>query len=101
MRLLAFTLFNDNKVCGLFKACNDPTGVNKTSTLLSKIVPVLLFAAGFIAIIMIVIAGLSYVTSGGDEKKIESAKNTIIYAVAGLIIAVLAYAITKFVLRII
>jgi hypothetical protein len=60
------------------------------------IIDLLLFLAGSIAIIVIVIAGLRYVTSSGDPQTASKAKNTIIYAVIGLIIAILSYAIVKF-----
>jgi hypothetical protein len=59
---------------------------------------VLLFIIGAISVIMIVIAGLRYVTSGGNSAAITAAKNTILYAVIGLIIALLAYAIIRFVI---
>jgi hypothetical protein len=47
---------------------------------------------------MIVIGGIRYTTSNGDSAGITSAKNTILYAVVGLIVALLAYAIVNFVL---
>lgn len=50
------------------------------------------------AIIIIIIAGLRYVTSGGDSNGISSAKNTLIYAIVGLVIVALAQAIVHFVL---
>ena len=50
------------------------------------------------AVIMIIWGGFRYVTSGGDSNKVSSAKNTIIYAVIGLIIVALAQFIVKFVL---
>ena len=48
---------------------------------------------------MLVWGGLRYILSGGDNKKITDAKNTILYAIIGLIIAVLAFAIVNFVLN--
>lgn len=54
---------------------------------------------GAIAVLIIVIAALQYVISAGDPQRINKAKNTIIYAVIGLIVAVLSYAIVEFVFR--
>lgn len=54
---------------------------------------------GAIAVIMLVWGGFRYIISGGDSKKVTDAKNTILYAIVGLIIAVLAYAIVNFVLN--
>lgn len=62
------------------------------------IVNILLFILGAIAVVMIVIGGIKYTTSNGDSSAITSAKNTILYAVVGLVIAILAYAIVNFVL---
>lgn len=62
------------------------------------ITDVLLFALGAIAVIMIIIGGIRYVISGGDSSAVTGAKNTILYAVIGLVVAVLAYAIVNFVI---
>jgi hypothetical protein len=54
---------------------------------------------GIIAVIMIVYGGFRYITSGGDATKVTSARNTILYAIIGLIIVALAQFIVKFVLK--
>lgn len=59
----------------------------------------ILYIVGIISVIMLVWGGLRYILSGGDNKKITDAKNTILYAIIGLIIAVLAFAIVNFVLN--
>ena len=51
-----------------------------------------------IAVIKIVIGGIRYATSGGDSTQIQAAKNTILYAVVGLVVAIMAFAIVNFVL---
>ena len=61
------------------------------------IISTLLFAIGVIAVIMIIIGGIRYTLSNGDASQIKSAKDTILYAVIGLIVAMLAYAIVNFV----
>jgi hypothetical protein len=58
----------------------------------------LIFFAGAIAVIMIIVGGLKYITSNGDPKAVEGAKNTILYSVIGLIVAILAYTVVNFVL---
>lgn len=65
---------------------------------LKTIVNILLFVLGAIAVIMIVIGGIRYTTSNGDAGSIKSAKDTVLYSVVGLIVAILAYAIVNFVL---
>ncbi len=73
-------------------------GEKKLGARIEDIVNVLLFVLGAIAVIVIVIGGIKYATSDGDSGKVTSAKNTILYAVVGLVVAILAYAIVNFVL---
>lgn len=58
-----------------------------------------LYIVGAIAVIMLIWGGLRYITSGGDSKKITDAKNTVLYAIIGLVIAFLSFAIINFVLN--
>lgn len=59
---------------------------------------VLLFIIGAVSVIMLIIGGLRYTVSGGDSNAVTGAKNTILYAIVGIIVAILAYAIVNFVL---
>lgn len=56
------------------------------------------YFAGVIAVIMVIVAGFKYITSGGDSAKVTSAKNTLIYALIGIAVAVLAQFIIQFVI---
>lgn len=62
-----------------------------------QITDTILYIVGIIAVIMLIWGGIRYVVSGGDAKKVTDAKNTILYAIIGLIISFLAYAIVRFV----
>ena len=53
---------------------------------------------GFIAVIVIILGGVQYTTSAGDSGKVKKAKDTIMYGIIGLVIALLAYSIVNFVL---
>ncbi len=66
---------------------------------LTNITNTILYVVGIIAIVMLIVGGIKYVTSGGDKQKVTDAKNTILYAVLGLVIALLAFAIVNFVLN--
>ena len=57
-----------------------------------------LYIVGIIAVVMLIIGGIKYVVSGGDAKKVTDAKNTVLYAIIGLVIAFLAFAIVNFVI---
>lgn len=67
------------------------------TNLLESIINILLFIIGAIAVIMIIIGGIKYTTSNGDQAQVTSAKNTILYAIVGLVVAIMAYAIVNFV----
>jgi hypothetical protein len=62
-----------------------------------NITDLLLFIAGAIAVIFIIIGGIRYITSTGDAARIKAAKDTILYSIIGLVVALLAFAIVQFV----
>ena len=70
---------------------------DQAEPLIKKVVNTLLYVLGAIAVIMIVVGGIRYTTSGGDASAIKGAKDTILYSVVGLIVAIMAYAIVNFV----
>ncbi|MBQ6375527.1 hypothetical protein IJJ37_01165 [Candidatus Saccharibacteria bacterium] len=59
----------------------------------------ILYIVGIIAVVMLIIGGIRYVISGGDSKKVTDAKNTVLYAIIGLVICFLAFAIVNFVIN--
>ena len=73
-------------------------GFFEANGIFQTITNTLLFIIGAISVIMIIFGGFRYVTSGGDSAGVTSAKNTILYAIIGLVVAILAYAILDFVL---
>jgi len=64
----------------------------------TTITGVMLFAVGALSVIMLIIGGLRYVISGGNASAVTAAKNTVLYAIVGLVVSFLAYAIINFVL---
>lgn len=68
------------------------------SGIFKKITNVMLFLIGAISVIMLIIGGIRYVVSGGDSSAVTGAKNTILYAVVGIVVAILAYALVNFVI---
>ena len=67
-------------------------------SIFTTIVNVLLFLIGAISVIMLIYGGIRYTTSGGNSANVTAAKNTILYAIIGLIIAFLAFAVVNWVL---
>ena len=82
-----------------------PDGTCTTSSgltvmgVVKTIVSVLSWVIGVVAVIMVMISGFKYITSGGDSNGVSSAKNTLIYAIVGLIIVALAQFLVHFVLN--
>ena len=72
-------------------------GINAIFTLLGNVINYALFAAGALALIFILIGGLQYVLSSGNPQNTAKAKNTITYAIIGLVIVIMALVIVKFV----
>lgn len=77
------------------QSCDASSG--KLDGIVSAAVNIISFIAGIAAVIMVVVAGFKYITSGGDATKVGSAKNSLIYALIGVAIVVLAQILVHFV----
>ena len=77
---------------------SDSDATTKINQILKTIINIFSLIVGVVAVIMIIIGGLRYILSGGDSGNITAAKNTILYAVVGLVIVALAQFIVRFVL---
>ena len=83
------------------KPAKDPCGsssTKKVNGLITDVINILSVVIGVAAVIMIMIAGFKYITSQGDSAGISSAKNTLLYAVIGIIVVASAQLIVRFVL---
>jgi len=78
---------------------NEGSGTDNISSIMTLIVNIISIIVGFISVVMIIWGGMKYVTSGGESGKITSAKNTIMYALIGLVVVALAQFIVRFVLK--
>lgn len=95
-------------VCGNLVDPNDPPAICQQNVnedpvtgsggLLPKIAQIIVFIVGALSVVMIIIGGFRYVISGGDSNGVQGAKNTIIYAVVGLVVALFSQVIVSFVL---
>jgi cytochrome bd-type quinol oxidase subunit 2 len=63
-----------------------------------NVVNILLFIVGAASVIMLIVGGIRYVVSAGDQQAVANAKNTILYAIVGIVIALFAFAIVNFVI---
>lgn len=73
-------------------------GVSDPNTTVKNFVNIFLWVVGILSVVMLIWGGVRYITSAGDSNKVTAAKNTIMYAVIGLVVAIFAFAITNFVI---
>lgn len=96
---LALAQTNTDDVCEGVKltggGCEDDGSISKV---IQTIINILSIITGVVAVIMIIIGGLRYVTSAGDSNNLSSAKNTILYAIIGLVVVAMAQVIVRFVI---
>ena len=78
-----------------------PSNLIGNDGVINNITNTILYALGIISVIMLIVGGVKYALSAGDAKAVTDAKNTILYALIGLVIAILAYSIVNFVLGIV
>ena len=78
----------------------DDVGINEVSSeqLVGNILNLVYFIGGIIAVIVIVIAGLTFVTSSGDAARIKKARTAIFDAAVGLVVIMVAFTLTYFVI---
>lgn len=81
------------------RGIDQPSGLFIQGGIFQDVVNIFLFVIGAVAVIMIIIGGLRYVVSGGNASSVTEAKNTILYAIVGIVVAILAYAIVDFVVE--
>lgn len=71
----------------------------RVNEIIKLVINVFSLIVGVVSVIMIIIGGLKYITSGGEGSNITGAKNTILYAIIGLVVVALAQVIVQFVLE--
>lgn len=81
------------------KTQNDdmPTELFDDGGIVTTVINTMLFIVGILAVIMIIYAGIRYTTAHGDKGQVESAKNTLMYSIVGLVVTIVAYAVVNWV----
>lgn len=97
---------NDEGLCGganLTFSAGDCTATDDASTqvdsIITTVINIISIVVGIVAVIMIIIGGFKYITSNGDSGAVSGAKNTILYAIVGLVVVALAQIIVRFVVN--
>lgn len=78
---------------------NNPLGVTSVQAVITNIINAVLSIVGLVAVAMLIYGGALIMISGGEKEKYESGKKTITYAVVGLIVVILSYAIMNFIVK--
>ena len=94
----AYDVLGDACGAGGGNAVCDAQGSDVEGSIMN-ITNTMLFLLGAVAVIAIIIGGFMYATAAGDAGKVKNAKNTIMYAVIGLVVALLAWGIVSFVVK--
>jgi cytochrome bd-type quinol oxidase subunit 2 len=85
----------DNSSCSNAALGNPQVALN---TLITRVVNLFSVVVGIVAVVMIIVGGFRYIISGGDSSNVTDAKNTILYAIVGLIIVAISQFLVRFVL---
>lgn len=83
---------------GVDRVTTGNTAGTSLESIIRIVINTLLFLIGIVAVVMIIMGGFRYIVSNGDTGAMTAAKNTILYAVVGLVVAIAAFAIVNFVL---
>jgi hypothetical protein len=76
----------------------DQQAKDRINNILRTVIRLFSIVVGVASVVMIIIGGLKYITSGGDSGNVSGAKNTILYAIIGIVVVALAQFIVRFVL---
>lgn len=102
--ITTLTLVDSASAVDVFQGCSGGNSSavcnskgDNAQTIIKNVINTILVVLGMIAVIMIVIGGIRYTTSNGDSGSVKSAKDTILYSVVGLVVAILSFAIVNFV----
>jgi len=92
------TQSSNGRMDGCTETVTNANNKNNLMSTVNTIINVIIGVVGFVAVVIIIMGGISYTTSAGDPGKVKKAKDTILYGIVGLVIALLAFAIVNFIL---
>ena len=93
----AIVLSDNCPAGGSSSVCASASPKDDLGAIIKQITNVMFFIIGAIAVVMIIYSGIRYTTSAGNPAGVTAAKNSLIYSIVGLVVAILAYAIVNFV----
>ncbi len=100
------TGFDDGLQCGAELSLSEDVctadnaeSAEQVDNIITTVINIVSIIVGIVAVIMIIIGGFKYITSNGDSGAVSGAKNTILYAIVGLVVVALAQIIVRFVVN--
>lgn len=84
----------DNIYAGV---CSTPGDTRTVTNTLQQVSNILIFIVGSVSVLMAIIGGLRYSLAQGDNNAVSAAKNTVLYAIVGIVVSVMAYGLVNFV----
>jgi hypothetical protein len=76
---------------------SNPAGISNFTTIIRSLLNYLLIFIGIAAVLGFVVAGIMYITAAGDEDRVKSAKNMMLYSIIGIVVALIGYAVVNLV----
>lgn len=74
------------------------TGSESLTSIVGTVINTMLFIVGILSVIMIIYAGIRFITANGNAQQVSTAKNILIYSIIGLVISIIAYAVVNWVI---
>ena len=74
------------------------TGSESLTSIVGTVINTMLFIVGILSVIMIIYAGIRFITANGNAQQVSTAKNILIYSIVGLVISIIAYAVVNWVI---
>ena len=84
---------------GSTSSCDSSGGGSTLQKAVAQVINVFSWIVGVVAVIMVMIGGFQYITAGGNDSNVSKAKNTILFAVIGLVVVAIAQLLVKFVIN--
>ena len=97
LHLLLGSGASDSIISGASQACGTACGQSSLTTVFLNAANTLTFIVGSASVLMVIYGGLRYAISRGVAKDIQAAKDTILYAVVGVVVSIIAFALISFV----
>lgn len=92
----AFDGICDGEAGGSSVVCDNKD--DDVNNIVATVINTLLFVVGILSVIMLIVGGIRYTTSAGNANNVTAAKNTITYAIVGLVVSLAAFAVVNWVM---